>query len=140
MNLKFKLSETGLDGIVQSIQAASPNPVIDIHIEGNAVEVVSIPRGYKSPNKVIWDSAKSVPMENVAERIKAARAIYEGDASKRIGKAVLDEFVNTAAEIILDGARKAIAKMAPEHAKGPLSPVMGCQCPTCIEARIRRGF
>ena len=38
MNLKFKLSETGLDGIVQSIQAASPNPVIDIHIEGNAVE------------------------------------------------------------------------------------------------------
>ena len=59
MNLKFKLSETGLDGIVQSIQAASPNPVIDIHIEGNAVEVVSIPRSYKSPNKAMRDVCSS---------------------------------------------------------------------------------
>jgi hypothetical protein len=30
-------------------------------------------------------------------------------------------------------------KIAPECAK-QFSPVMGCQCPTCVEARIRRGF
>ena len=139
MNLKFKLSETGLDGIVQAIRAVDSDHSIHVFIDGDNVEVTSKPRGDKSPDK-------------------AMQEFYESEDGREfkmgVGPKILDEFVRTAAEIILNGARKAQEKMEQQQGMcthpttrrmklgwaGHKAPRMGCRCASCVEARNLRGF
>lgn len=56
MKLSFRLSETGLDGIVQAIRAADASYSIHVFINGDDVEVTSKPMG-----QGLADEAAGVP-------------------------------------------------------------------------------